>query len=200
MKTEANDFFLVGIGGSSGGIQAMQTFFESMPFLPNIAFVAITHLSRGYASNLSAILARYTPYRVIAVKEDVQLASGNIYVITEDSYLECADGKLLKRPRPKESDINRAVDIFLLSLAETFRERAIAVILSGGGNDGLKGAVAVEKRGGLVMSQSPISSQFPQMPLAVIRDNNPAAVLEPAALAEAVVQRVHEKSTNRIRK
>jgi len=171
-----------------------------MPFLPNIAFVAITHLSRGYASNLSAILARRAPYRVTAVKEDVQLASGNIYVITEDSYLECADGKLLKRPRLKKLDINRAVDIFLLSLAETFRERAIAIILSCGGDDGLKGTVAVEKRGGMVISQRPISSQFPQMPLAVIRDSNPAAVLELAALAEAVVQRVHEKSTNGIRK
>jgi two-component system chemotaxis response regulator CheB len=82
--------------------------------------------------------------------KDVKIESGNIYVITENTTMTI-ENNWLKVPAREDNIINSSVDIFFKSLAAQFKERAIGIILSGGGNDGLQGALQLAKSGGKVI-------------------------------------------------
>ena len=71
------------------------------------------------------------------------------------------------------------IDFFFQSLAKDQHERAIAVILSGMGSDGKKGAISIKGNGGIVLVQSADSAKFDSMPLSII-DLGLADVVAPA--------------------
>jgi len=93
------------------------------------------------------------------------------------------DGIVVVRERGIKELINNAVDIFFTSLAADSREKAVGIILSGCGSDGLKGSKEIERNGGFVMVQSPGSSQFTGMPETIINQNDPMVKDEPKILA-----------------
>lgn len=75
------ELFVVGIGASAGGVEALTAFFEAVPASSNIAYVVILHLSPDYDSQLARILQQVTPFPVIQVRERVNLAPDHVYVI-----------------------------------------------------------------------------------------------------------------------
>jgi two-component system CheB/CheR fusion protein len=79
-------------------------------------------------------------------------------------------------------------DALLESLADQERENAVAIILSGTGSDGARGARAVKQEMGLVLVQSPESARFPGLPESVILGGVADFVLPPEDLAQALVK------------
>jgi two-component system CheB/CheR fusion protein len=80
------------------------------------------------------------------------------------------------------------IDFFLRSLAEDRQERAIGVVLSGMGSDGVFGLRAIKEKGGLTLAQEPASAQADSMPRSAIE----AGVVDIVAPAEALPQRIAE--------
>ena len=160
------DFSIVGIGASAGGLEAIEAFFEAMPVDSGIAFVVVQHLSPDYKSLMVELLSRKTAIPVQRAEEGMRVEANNIYLIPPKKNLTIFHQQLLlEDKKPRESN-NLPVDIFLRSLADDQGERAVAVILSGTGSDGTRGVRAVKENGGLVMIQDEDSAKFDGMPRA----------------------------------
>jgi len=71
-KSERDDFLIVGIGASAGGIQALKTFFENVPADSGAAYVVILHLSPDHDSQLAAVLQTASKIPVTQVSEKVR--------------------------------------------------------------------------------------------------------------------------------
>ncbi|SDZ80818.1 two-component system, chemotaxis family, CheB/CheR fusion protein [Pedobacter hartonius] len=143
------------------------------------------HLVRDRRSALDDILSKHVLLPVIRAEYGMVLQAGKIYLIVENTTLTVEDG-LLKVKERDSLPINSSVNILFNSLADDFREKAIVIILSGGGDDGLKGAEKIEEMGGMVLVQDPFSAEVTGMPYSVIRGNHAAAILKPAALARLI--------------
>ena len=169
------DFFIVGIGASAGGLPVMIDFFKRLPLEINVAFVVITHLIRDKRSYLDEILSRHSNLPVTRVEVSTPILPGHIYVLPENSYFICEHNNLLVQPRGPGL-INEAVDVFLRSLAKDAENSSIAVILSGGGSDGLKGAQAIHRYGGKVLVQEPDTAEHNGMPWTVMESDHPYKV------------------------
>jgi two-component system CheB/CheR fusion protein len=96
-----------------------------------------------------------------------------VYVIPNKKVMTIEDGRLILSEKSHLKGPNTAIDIFLNSLAEDQKDKAIAIILSGTGTDGTRGIQAVKQAGGLVLTQDPVTAKFDGMPNSAI---NTAAV------------------------
>src|SRR6516164_3989186 len=146
--------YVVGIGASAGGLQALQEFFGNMPQRSGLAFVIVQHLSPEFKSLMSELLSRgHTSMALHHVEHGMQLEPDLIYLIPPKKNVVIFQDKLhlidqdLTRGHPP----NFPIDIFLHSLAENLNERAIAVILSGTGSDRTRGVKAINEAGGGVL-------------------------------------------------
>ncbi|RFZ92896.1 hypothetical protein D0C36_16015 [Mucilaginibacter conchicola] len=121
---------------------------------------------------------------VIRMTGDMDIKPGHVYVLIQNTFITIDGQQLILQERKKDEIINRAVDIFFHSLAESFGSEAVGIVLSGGGSDGLEGTKAIEKAGGYVMVQTPDTSKFSGMPNSVVQGDDPHIVASPVELAE----------------
>jgi chemotaxis response regulator CheB len=189
----SDPFHIVGIGASAGGQEAMQIFFENLPEQPNAAFVIVTHLQRDYVSKLDVIVSKFTTLPVVRIKQNQLIRNNHIYVMPENQTLEIRNGACILRTRHADAVINKAIDIFFNSLAEDRGSMAIAIVMSGAGNDGSVGVKKIQKCGGVVFTQNAGSAKFSQMPVAAAKADNPEVIGSPKVLAKKVVEFVLEK-------
>ena len=139
-------FLVVGIGASAGGINALQEFFRKLPQDSGVAYVVILHLSPDFDSKLAEVLQNTSIIPVHRVKEKLRIEKDNAYVISPDSSLKIVDGHLLVTPISTIEERRAPVDIFFRTLAESHRERAVAVILSGTGANGSMGLKRIKEK------------------------------------------------------
>jgi two-component system, chemotaxis family, CheB/CheR fusion protein len=90
----------------------------------------------------------------------------NIYLIPPKKNLTIFHGKLLLTDQEANKGVNLPIDVFFRSLAEDQQEKAVAVVLSGTGSDGMRGVRLIKEYGGMVMVQSEESAKFDGMPRA----------------------------------
>jgi two-component system CheB/CheR fusion protein len=182
--------YVVGIGASAGGLEALELFFGSLPKSPGMAFVVVQHLSPDFKSLMDEILARRTELPIHAVEDGMLVEADHVYLIPPKKEMIISDGRLLLSERDLEQELTLPIDVFFRSLAEDCGERAIAVVLSGGGSDGSRGIRAVHECGGLVVIQDVESAQFDGMPKTA-RDAGVAdCVLPPQDMPRVLLQHV----------
>ncbi|HEY0653879.1 MAG TPA: chemotaxis protein CheB [Chryseosolibacter sp.] len=194
---ETHDFFIVGVGASAGGQQALKEFFSTVPAETDAAFVVVTHLFREHKSELASIISRFTKLNVVSIKNNTRISPGNIYVMPEDVFVHLQGHVLKLVPRPNDNLINNSINIFFESLAKEAGTKAIGVILSGMGSDGSDGALKIFMEGGDVLVQDPESTKFNSMPMATILKDHPDFILPPRELGNKVAEMVRSKSAKR---
>ena len=163
-KPLLNPTFIVGIGASAGGVEALTQFFEEVSADSGAAYVVILHLSPDYDSQLAQILQEVAPIPVTQVTETVHVEANHAYVVPPDKQLQMEDGSIIVRSPARLEERRAPVDIFLRTLAESHGPRAIAVILSGTGANGSMGLKRVKEKGGAVFVQNPREATFNEMP------------------------------------
>jgi len=184
---EANtNFYIVGLGASAGGFEALVDFFSHLPEKTRAAFVIVRHLLRDSPTCQEKLLSMHTRMKVLRATNGQQVCPDHVYMLPENCTLTIKNGKLYLHPRNQEK-INRAVDVFFTSLAADQKHRAIGIILSGLGSDGVDGANALHAHGGMVMVQQPESAQFKGMPETAIAGDDPDAILPPDKLAQMLM-------------
>ncbi|RYZ21145.1 MAG: PAS domain S-box protein [Chitinophagaceae bacterium] len=191
--TDAEEQYVVAIGASAGGLEAIHEFFDHMPPDSNCSFVIIQHLSPDYKSLLVELVSKHTKMRVLEAAHNQVLEPNSVYVIPNNKLLKLQDMRLQLSEKHFDNSINTAIDIFLKSLAEDRGARAIAVILSGTGTDGTRGIEAVQQAGGMIIVQEPASAKFDGMPNSAIAAGYADLVLSPAQMPEEIVSYSKEK-------
>ena len=169
-KSLTADFPIVGIGASAGGLAAFENFFSAISddTDPGVAFVVIQHLDPGHKSMLTDLIGRYTRMPVYEVKDGMVIQPNGVYVIPPNSEMILEYGTLQLQEPSKPRGFHLPINLFFRSLALSKLELSIGVILSGTGEDGTLGARAIKDAGGMVMVQSPESSEYDGMPRSAI--------------------------------
>ncbi len=183
-------FFVVGIGASAGGLQALEEFFDNMSVDSGAAFVVIQHLSPDFKSLMQELLQRRTSMVVQRVTDGMALEPNSVYLIPPGKNLMVTDSvlRLSKREDKNHSGVNFPIDLFFESLATNYGERAIGVILSGSGSDGAHGLRRISEAGGVTLVQEAITAEFDGMPCSAIATGVVNQVLPPRELAQLIYE------------
>ena len=159
---DSNNFPVVGIGASAGGLRSLEALFDHMPSDTGMAFVIIQHLSPDFKSLMDEILARHTEMAISIATHGMQVEPNHIYLIPANKELRIVDHKL-KLAEFTES-IHKPIDVFFRSLAENSGSNCTGVVLSGTGSDGTEGIQVIFRKGGLTIGESIESAEFDGMP------------------------------------
>ena len=174
-----SDGYIVAIGASAGGLNAINDFFDNMPEDNHLSFIVIQHLSPDHKSLMAELVSKHTPMEVHVAEDGMLVQSGNLYLIPEKKVMTFKNGALRLKEKLREHQPSGVIDIFLESLAQEKKDKAIAIILSGTGSDGSKGVEAVKANGGIVVVQDPISAEFDGMPNSAIATGCADLILSP---------------------
>lgn len=167
-KDDKDDFYIVGIGASAGGLQALRTLLSGMSPNPGYACVVVVHLAPDHESQLVELLQPYCRMPVQQVRKTVPLKPNHVYVIPPNANLNSIDTHLRLSELEARRVERATVDHFLRTLAATHDGRAVGVILTGAGSDGSLGIRLIKECGGLTIAQDPDEAEFDSMPLSAI--------------------------------
>jgi two-component system CheB/CheR fusion protein len=169
---------VVVVGASAGGLSALERFLRMVPPDSGMAFFVIQHLVPDHKSLMEDLLAPKVQLPVCVVEDGQELEANKIYLSPPGKVPVAEGGQVTLKDWPKEKKLVLPINIFLHSLSEFFRNRAIAVILSGTGSDGTEGAKAISSSGGQVFVQEPQDCEFSGMPQSVISAEVPCSVAD----------------------
>jgi two-component system chemotaxis response regulator CheB len=186
---------VVAIASSAGGLEALTQVLSGLPADLPAAIAIVQHLSPHYRSQMAEILNQRTALSVKEAKTGDRLSPGWVFVAPPDHHLLVnSDGALVLDQSAKVHFSRPAANILFNSVAEKYRERAIAIVLTGKDSDGAAGSQTIKQKGGIVIAQDEATSKFFSMPSAAIQTGAVDFVLPladiPAALVRLVMQQV----------
>jgi chemotaxis response regulator CheB/nitrogen-specific signal transduction histidine kinase len=184
--------YLVGIGASAGGLEALERLFEKMPTDTGLAFVVVQHLSPDFKSLTDELLGRRTHIPIHRVENGMAVQRNAIYLLPPKKDMIVSDGKLWLSDKDPTQMLALPIDIFFRSLAQDAGDRAIAVVLSGTGSDGSRGIRDVHDAGGLVITQTPESAKFDGMPKSALQTGTVDFTLTPEEMPDALLRYIKE--------
>lgn len=193
MKTRNNDRYIVAIGASAGGLEAIHEFFDHMPPSSSFSFIVIQHLSSDYKSLLVELVGKHTDMKVLEAAHDMTIEPDCVYIIPNNKLMTVKQGKLKLADKSLVKAPNTAIDTFLYTLANEKKDKAIAIILSGTGTDGTKGIQSIKDCGGMVMVQDPETARFDGMPNSAIASGSVDFIMPPGKMNEELFNYIKEE-------
>ena len=175
--------YIVAIGASAGGLEAIHELFDYMPVDSNFSFVIVQHLSPDYKSLMPELLARHTSMEIFLAEDGMLLRENCIYLIPSKKIMTIRNRTLQLTDKVPSHLPNTTIDSFFTSLAREQGKCAIGIILSGTGTDGTKGIEAINTAGGIVIVQDPITAKFDGMPNSAAATGYADLILPPELMA-----------------
>ncbi len=191
------NFPIVGIGASAGGLDAFKRLISVIPEESGMAYVLVQHLDPSHESFLPEILQRVTKIPVHEITDDIHLAPDNIYIIPSNKILTSTDGILQLSPRNK-TVLNLVIDVFFKSIAEVHKEFAVGIVLSGTGKDGTQGLKAIRDHGGITIVQDADSAAYKDMPNSAVDAGVVDFILAPEEIPEQLLKIDKSYKKNRV--
>jgi chemotaxis methyl-accepting protein methylase len=185
-RTGDDDFPIVGIGASAGGLEALEQFMANVPADSGVAFIVIQHLDPNRPGVMPELLQRVTPMKVMQAGDGMQVQPNCVYVIPPNKDMSILHGTLHLLAPLEARGLRLPIDYFFRALADDRGDKAIGVILSGMGSDGTLGLKAIKEKAGMVLVQDPISAKFDGMPSSAIH----TGLADIVATAEALPTRL----------
>ena len=155
---------LVTIGASAGGVEGLCSLFSQLPADFPGAIAAVVHRSPLFEGDLAGVLGRTTALAVAEPVDGELLQPRRIYLAPRDMHMVVEDGRVRVNRGPKEHHTRPAVDPLFSSAAAADGPGVVGVLLSGGGDDGLRGLIAIKAAGGISIVQDPAEALHPSMP------------------------------------
>lgn len=164
---------IVAIGTSTGGPKALQSIIPNLPKDFPVPIIIAQHMPPNFTGPFADRLNQLSQIHVKEAQEGETIKAGTAYIAPGRGHMR------LKRPKGLETVVNisenkeeyiyrPSVDAMMLSVAELFPGRALGVILTGMGNDGQKGLMALKKTGGRIFAQNEETCVVYGMPKAVV--------------------------------
>lgn len=179
---------VVGIAGSSGGLDAFTKFVTALPATSPMAFILVQHADPAQPSLLRELLQPHTAMPIHAAGDLAPLEPGTIYVIEPGTSLTVGDGRLHVSQSKQAHGARLPFDTLLLSMAAAYGDRTACVILSGTGADGSAGLRSIAESGGLVIAQDPAEAEYDGMPTSAIQTGGVDQVLLVADIPDALLR------------
>jgi two-component system chemotaxis response regulator CheB len=177
---------VIGMCGSTGAPYVMARLLGDLPADYPIPILVVQHIATGFTEGLVRWLDQSVPLPVRVAADGAPLRPG-AWIAPDGAHLKLTPtGRLRLDARTVAGHHRPSGDVLLESMAEVAADKAVAVVLSGMGNDGARGAGAVRRRGGLAIAQDQESSAVFGMPKAAI-DCGADLVLPPGEIAVCLI-------------
>jgi two-component system chemotaxis response regulator CheB len=167
---------------STGGPDALEAMLSSLPVELPVPMLVVQHMPPTFTRMLAERLDRSSPMPVVEASAGAEVLAGRVYLAPGGRHLALvragARVEVVLHDGPRENSCRPAADVLFRAAAEVYGADLLAVVLTGMGSDGLRGAEAVRDAGGSVIAQSEDTATIPSMPGAVAA----------AGLADAVVR------------
>lgn len=185
---------VLAVGSSTGGPQALLAFFKALDGKVKIPVVLVQHMPKTFTAILAQHIASATSFIAAEGVDGESLKPGHIYVAPGDHHMICEakDGNVvirLNKDAP-ENYCRPSVDPLFRSLTSIFKNKVLAVILTGMGHDGLKGSRDLVREGATILAQDEESSVVWGMPGAVASAGLCSEVLPLEKIGDAVARRL----------
>ena len=177
------------VAASTGGPNALSELFMALPSTPSVPVFVVQHMPPLFTR---ALAERLDGRGGLSVKEAVDAAvagPGEAWIAPGDFHLE-AGPRLRVTQAPPENSCRPSADVLFRSAVATWGSGVLGVVLTGMGQDGLKGSRAIREAGGRVLVQDPKSSTVWGMPGAVVEAGLADHMLPPAGLAAEISRRL----------
>jgi two-component system chemotaxis response regulator CheB len=182
------DFEIVAMAASAGGLSALGHVLSRLPADFPAAIVVVQHLDPRHRSLMAEILGKRTTLEVRQAQEGDPVRSGVVYIAPPDHHLLVnGDGTLSLSRSELVHFVRPSADLLFESVAASYQERAIAVVLTGTGSDGNMGIAAIKKLGGTTIAQDEKSAEYSGMPAAAIATKCVDFVLTLDEIAAALI-------------
>jgi two-component system, chemotaxis family, CheB/CheR fusion protein len=178
--------FVVGIGASAGGLEALSALLPHLPCDLGLTYVVVQHLSPTYRSMLAQLLGRETSMTVKDIEDDGEPAPNTVYITPANRNLLVQDGRFRLIEPAKEALPKPSINRFFASLAAQMNDSAIGIILSGTGSDGASGIHAIKAAGGFTFAQEPATAKYNGMPQAAIDTGSVDWILPPERIGQEI--------------
>ncbi len=180
-------FFIVGIGASAGGLEALTALLGRVT-IDGAAFVVVQHLAPTQKSMLTELLGRASKLEVVTAEDRAQVKPNFVYVTPPNAEISILNGSLhVVSPLVGTGRIPLPIDSFFGSLAQDRGAHAMGVVLSGTGTDGTFGLQAIKAAGGITFVQDPETAKFDGMPRSALDSGAADFCLSPEAIAAEIL-------------
>ena len=184
---------VIGIGVSTGGPAALERLLPQLPASFPLPVLIVQHMPKLFTGALAQRLDGLCALRVREAVDGAELTAGTVWLAPGDSHLEVSNPplgmrRLLLTKGPPLHHCRPAVDVLFRSLAKAFGDRALGVVLTGMGCDGLAGAREMVRCGASVLAQDEASSAVWGMPGRVAEEGL-ATVLPLSSMAAELIAR-----------
>ena len=182
------------IAVSTGGPDALTTVIGGLPAALADPVLVVQHMPPEFTKLLARRLDDHSPLNVVEASAGARVRRGQVYVAPGGHHMELArDGEdvaVRLHDGPRENGCRPAADVLFRSAAKLYRDGVVAVVLTGMGTDGLRGAEAVRAADGWVIAQSETTSVIPSMPGAVAAAGLANEVVRLEHMAEVLTEHV----------
>ncbi|OGU80079.1 MAG: hypothetical protein A2W11_11385 [Ignavibacteria bacterium RBG_16_35_7] len=188
-----NSFYVVGIGASAGGLEALERFFRNMTESSGMAFIVVTHLDPDHVSIMPELIQKSTKMKLFQAEDGMIVEPNHVYVAPANRDLAILHGTIQLIEPIEAHGFRLPIDFFFKSLSSDLGEKAICIILSGMASDGTAGLKAVKSELGMVMVQDPKSAKFDGMPNSAIKTGLADYILPPEEMPDQLIKYTSQK-------
>ena len=189
-------FACVAIGTSTGGPNALQTLFGQIAAAPPVPIFIVQHMPPLFTAMLAERLGKCGPVQFHEGADGMEPLPGHAYLAPGGKHMvvarEAGRVRIHLNENPPENSCRPAVDPMFRSLAEVYGAHVLALVMTGMGQDGLRGCEHVRERGGTVLTQDEPTSVVWGMPGYVTNAGLSSAVLPLAHIAPEIERRIRE--------
>jgi two-component system, chemotaxis family, protein-glutamate methylesterase/glutaminase len=180
---------VIGIGSSTGGPQALQKIFSHLPGDFHLPIVCVQHITEGFSDGLVKWLNNCSALKIVFAENGVRPKPGHVYIAPDNIQLEfSADKSLHCYSAPKVLGHRPSINVMLQSLALRFGEKGAGIILTGMGQDGVDGLLAIRQAGGTTIAQDENSCIVYGMPKVAIEKNAAQLIIALDQMAKTILR------------
>ncbi len=159
---------IIVIGTSFGGFQALKTVLGGLPADFPVPVAIVQHRNAQDSEGFSSLFAGDVLMPVIEVNDKEEMREGHIYLCPSNYHMLAERDHFALSTEAPVLNCRPSVDVLFESAAETFREHAAAVLLTGMSHDGAAGIKRIKECGGVAIVQDPVTAEGHIMPKAAI--------------------------------
>ena len=186
-------FPVIAMAASAGGLQALSVVLSGLPAGFPAAIAIVMHLAPNHKSILAEILSRRAQLLVKQAEAGDRLCPGCVFIAPPNHHLAVAPDGRLKLSSSAAEKVNHArpsAEPLFVSVADVYKQNAIAVILTGGDGDGSFGVQIIKEQGGQVIAQDRPTSQDFSMPETAIKTGDVDFILPLTEIAPKLIELV----------
>ena len=175
------------IAVSTGGPRALATLVPALPAPLGLGALIVQHMPAGFTASLAARLDRGSAIHVREAADRDALAPGLALVAPGGRHLRLSqEGQVALSDAEPVGGLRPRADLLIEDAARIYGPRLLLVVMTGMGNDGLRGAAAVRRHGGRVIAEAQETCTVYGMPRAVADAELADEVVPLHELADAI--------------